>query len=301
MMLRNFDLPESLIFYGVDAAIDRTSTPPTPRRGVVRLIEECHEVGTAAILLSESLTTEETRAKLNEAGLGRYASSNEGGAPLLHIRSALESYSLPPSIVDTHNLYDMGALGRSPSPAVLLDSIHTLLIEPRGFGGSSGFGTKAADPTRPPLPKHCVVIVSGTSPTSRDRCDAARMAGMRVVYVEDGGLGTCDAEELVDAVVETLGGDEDWEVITLDGISTPGDFWLNPPPGPRDAGGNKVDVDTMVRMWANERTTSEAGGNLGDGRELKGDTGAPVMAVEDKSDELEADEMARILADLDSL
>eukprot|EP00553_Chaetoceros_curvisetus_P011316 CAMPEP_0204636354 /NCGR_PEP_ID=MMETSP0717-20131115/33689_1 /ASSEMBLY_ACC=CAM_ASM_000666 /TAXON_ID=230516 /ORGANISM="Chaetoceros curvisetus" /LENGTH=60 /DNA_ID=CAMNT_0051655375 /DNA_START=76 /DNA_END=254 /DNA_ORIENTATION=- len=41
-MLRNFDLPEALIFYGMDTVVDVKTSPtsPTVRPGVTRLIEE---------------------------------------------------------------------------------------------------------------------------------------------------------------------------------------------------------------------------------------------------------------------
>jgi len=54
-MLRNFDLPEALIFYGLDTVIDSSSStassssssppPPSIRPGVLRLIEEAKDVG----------------------------------------------------------------------------------------------------------------------------------------------------------------------------------------------------------------------------------------------------------------
>ena len=71
--------------------------------------------------------------------------------------------------------------------------------------------------------------MTGPSSGSRARCSAARTAGMRVIYVENVGVGPCDADDLVDGVVSTLGDENDWSIVTIDDISTPGSFWLNPP------------------------------------------------------------------------
>ena len=40
---------------------------------------------------------------------------------------------------DSIEFYNIQKYGRSPSPAFLLDSLRSVHIDPRGFGGSSGF------------------------------------------------------------------------------------------------------------------------------------------------------------------
>eukprot|EP00568_Trieres_chinensis_P007846 CAMPEP_0183302832 /NCGR_PEP_ID=MMETSP0160_2-20130417/8479_1 /TAXON_ID=2839 ORGANISM="Odontella Sinensis, Strain Grunow 1884" /NCGR_SAMPLE_ID=MMETSP0160_2 /ASSEMBLY_ACC=CAM_ASM_000250 /LENGTH=382 /DNA_ID=CAMNT_0025465649 /DNA_START=108 /DNA_END=1256 /DNA_ORIENTATION=+ len=292
VMLRNFDLPEAVVFYGSDVAIDRgtmTAAAPAPRPGVVRLLDECAEVGTAAIVLTETIHASELEGMLRSAeAMGRRL---EDGT--LAVRSSLDvdCVEFPPEADDDRLPFGRGGIGHAPSPAALLDALSSVCVEPRGFGGSSGFGTKAADPPRPPLPKHAVVFVSGPSERSRARCSAARMAGARVVYVETEGMGSCDAEDLSDAVVETLGDEDDWEAVTLDGISTPGSYWLNPP-NPRDDEGNRVNIEEVVEFFQRERVSDPEDG------EMVNNEGDDFAANEGEMDE---EEMNRILADLDSL
>ena len=75
----------------------------------------------------------------------------------------------------------------APNPRDLWEAIHSISIKPKGFGGSSGFGRKAADPERSPSPAHCVVLCD-----TADRCRAARFAGMRVLCLTDNDLGKFD-------------------------------------------------------------------------------------------------------------
>ena len=35
----------------------------------------------------------------------------------------------------------------------------------------------------------------------------------------------CTAEDVADGFIESLGTEEDWEMVTLDDISSPGSFW----------------------------------------------------------------------------
>ena len=74
-----------------------------------------------------------------------------------------------------------------PNPRDLWEAIHSISIQPKGFGGSSGFGRKGADPERSPSPAHCVVLCDTV-----DRCRAARFAGMRVLCLTDNELGKFD-------------------------------------------------------------------------------------------------------------
>lgn len=77
--------------------------------------------------------------------------------------------------------------------------------------------------------------------------------------------------------------------ISLDAISTPGDYWLNPPL-PRDDSGNAVVADDIVRWFCSEREMEAAAGDT-----------ECVVAEDGIEDEMNEDEMARILADLDRL
>jgi hypothetical protein len=62
-MVRNVDLPEAIVFYGIESIMEAPSATANNkegsiiqhqlRPGVKRLLEECNEVGTASLLLSE--------------------------------------------------------------------------------------------------------------------------------------------------------------------------------------------------------------------------------------------------------
>jgi len=113
---------------------------------------------------------------------------------------------------------------------------------------------------------------------------------MRVIYIESRGFGTCDAEDLADAIVPGFGDEGDYDVVTLDGISTPGSYWLNPP-GPRDDEGNRVVVDDVIQWFYKSRLEGGEGGSIED----------RVGIDEDGMDgnDLSDDEISRILADID--
>jgi hypothetical protein len=111
--------------------------------------------------------------------------------------------------------------------------------------------------------------------TARDHCAAARAAGCRVVYLEQinddqrenqGFVAIHDDAQtmsLCDAVISTYGNDNPRDLIqpiTLDTISTPGDYWLNPPT-PRDDVGNSVDVDKLVDWFRSIRVLHDVVGN----------------------------------------
>ena len=65
LFIRNVDLPECVIFYGSDSMLSRgvddgsSSSSYTVRPGVNRLLAECAEVGTPALLLSEHMRAED--------------------------------------------------------------------------------------------------------------------------------------------------------------------------------------------------------------------------------------------------
>ncbi len=194
-MVRNIDLVEALIFYGDETIVSRDDDSNMDLLdGVQSLLKECQRDDTAVIAIME----ENVRTFLSKE------------YPSIHV------------FPNTHP---------PPNPKDLWEAIHSIPpIQPKGFGGSSGFGTKAADPERSPLSKHCVVLCS-----TEHQCRAARYAGMRVVCMTD--------NSLADAVIDT-----DWSSLCMDDIATPGSFWLNPP-HPRDDMSNAVDVETVIQAY----------------------------------------------------
>jgi hypothetical protein len=287
-MLRNVDLPEAIVFYGLDTVLDTTITATavttagisnTVAAGVERLLHECRELGTSALLLLETEESlEQIQVRLEGTTL----------PDLLNVRCRLE----PPLVEveqDEDELYPWQA---SPSPAFLLNSLRTVSITPRGFGGSSGFGVQPRSTfDAHPTPTRTVVFV-----TTYHQCCAAIGAGMRCIYLDNNSNKTVNDEtaaNLADGVVDSIGdADVDWHVVTLDGISTPGDFWLNPP-SPHDADGNRVSPDDLIVQY--EKQEKEEARREND----PSSSGLDMSADVDVN--MEEEEMARILADLDSL
>ncbi|KAK1737082.1 hypothetical protein QTG54_011949 [Skeletonema marinoi] len=346
-MVRNIDLPEAIVFYGVESMMEYGSSGDEDdsslmlRPGVVRLINECLDVGTAAILLSEEPDASEISARqlflsACDLSLDATASSNIqkiiGGHDnqVLHFRTLNSHFVCPPASEseeessddqtdeedESIEFYNLQSNGRSPSPAFLLDSLRSVIIDPRGFGGSSGFGRgQWVEPRRSPMTARTVVFIAGDwvskngndvaegeeRSTVKDRCAASRAAGCRVIYLENltsdenppvSIEDDTDAMSLCDAVIDSFGNDNAREIqpVSLDAISTPGDYWLNPP-NPRDDVGNGVAVDEIVEYFRTEREMEDA---LSDS--------SCIVADNDVADEeISEDEMAAILADLDAL
>lgn len=351
-MVRNIDLPEALVFYGVESIMEPRqenngaisagdSISCTLRPGVARLLSECKEVGTAALLLSEEVDKEEG-VKLMFQKACEQASDTVGNGvmelvesddPVLHFRCLNSNLVMPVSTdandetLDTDSsdeyddsieFYNLQANGRSPSPAFLLDSLLSVNIDPRGFGGSSGFGRgQWIEPRRSPMPARAVVFIAGdwtfsesndhsidgekTLSTVKDRCAAARAAGCRIIYLEDLSeqpQQTFAIEDdtqtmgLCDAVIDTFGNDNprDLQPISLDAVSTPGDYWLNPPLS-RDDVGNRVSADDIVDWFRSEREMED----------VVGDKECVVLDEGLEEDEMSEEELNKILADLDGL
>ena len=328
-MVRNIDLPEAIVFYGVESMMETLSSDGSSfalRPGIIRLLNECRDVGTSSLLLSEvEDDTEESLYILFQTACEKSASGNGGEGlsvlmksddPVLSFRCLSSMFAIPTSPkgeagtsdtsevdpVDDESLelYNLQASGRSPSPAFLLDALRSVHIDPRGFGGSSGFGRgQWIDPRRSPMTARTVVFIAGdtkggTTSTSKYRRDAARAAGCRVIYLEDlEGEIQDDTQtmSLCDAVVDTYGNDNprDLQPISLDAISTPGDYWLNPP-NQRDEFGNAVSIDELVEWYRLERESGEASVDTDH-----------IKADEIAQEEMSEDEMAKILADLDGI
>jgi len=330
-MVRNIDLPEAIVFYGVESMMEPRSDDESSfalRPGIIRLLNECRDVGTSSLLLSE-VADDTEESLLFQTAYEQSDSDNRGEGlhvltksddPVLSFRCLSSEFKIPPTspqgeagTSDTYEvdsvddesleLYNLQASGRSPSPAFLLDSLRSVHIDPRGFGGSSGFGRgQWIDPRRSPMTARTVVFITGdraptsnmesTTPTVKDRCDAARAAGCRVIYLEDleGIQDDTQTMSLCDAVIDTYGNDNprDLQSISLDAISTPGDYWLNPP-NQRDEFGNSVSIDELVEWYRLERESDETPSD------------DHIKADEIAQEEISEDEMAKILADLDGI
>lgn len=225
-MVRNVDLPEAIVFYGLESVLE----PPVGtsrdapydlklRPGILRILHECKDVGTAALILSEvnGLEDSELNDVFNEAWMNSYTDSREmlqklrdDDNPTLSLKCIDAEFTTPchhdnedESDNDPYIYYNLLSLGKSPSPAFLLDSLQSIRIDPRGFGGSSGFARgQWVEPRRSPLTARTVVFVAGdwescnnnipwlerrdkqeNMSSVRDRCAAARAAGCRIVYL----------------------------------------------------------------------------------------------------------------------
>lgn len=256
-MVRNIDWVEALLFYGhasfsagLDGADDGAAAMLLP--GVEGLIEECRRDGTAVLAIVDPARVGPSERLLESCGV---LLRRGGDGPTA---AAVRSES-----------------SRPPNPRDLWEAVRSVQIQPRGFGGSSGFGRKAADPARRPLPQHCVVLCH-----NEDQCRAARYVGLRVLCLTDNGL--------ADAVVDDGGG---WESVSMDDIATPGSFWLNPP-HPRDDEGNKVDPVSVMEAYERQGGTPRGG-----------DTVTQQAGTEGKRDDGESiDEyLASVLNDMDPL
>jgi hypothetical protein len=271
-MLRNIDLPEALIFYGLDSILN--SCHSSTRPGLLRLVEDASQDNVPVFFLSEHLSVAELKDKV-ESCESTIKILNE--KKLVHYRSSKEEFVITQWDDEQDEPYDPlydpptfqgKGVGHAPCPAALLDAIHTIKIEPKGFGGSSGFGVKHSESKRSPLPQHCVVFVSsssnskdeqtniyriddGSGSLSRDRCIASRLAGMRSIYIEDEPF-SCSAEDVCDGIVQSYGTKEDWSMVTIDDISTPGSFWLNMAQA-KDEQGFKVDSKSIITSMVERR------------------------------------------------
>ena len=239
-MVRNIDLAEAIIFYGESSLFSNVDDDKLVLLGgVENLLKECQRDDTAVMaILSTSTTIESTTLPKQ-----------------IHVRREKQ---IP------------------PNPRDLFEAIQSIEIVPKGFGGSSGFGRRAGDPERNPMPRHCVVFC-----TTADQCRAARYCGMRCLclgYDDDG---------LADYAV--IDDDSSWESIYMDDIATPGSYWLNPP-HPKDDDGNAVDIDAVIRAYENQNDD-----------DVQHQEQTPSGGGDDNNDELSDDQIAAMLADIDPL
>ena len=268
-MVRNIDLPEALVFYGIDVLLvaeegTTTTNKATEesssrssfsfRKGIEPLLQEVRDIQAAAIVIIENNENDTNNNKYNNDD----AADDDAAALAFLMQSKLVSL--------VHC-----ATQEPPNPRDVWEAIHAIEIQPLGFGGSAGFGRKLADPVRCPLPQHTVVFAS-----TKDQCQAAVAAGMRVMC-----LITDNA--VADAVVDS------WEDVFLDDVATPGSFWLNPPHA-RDSTGHAVDPQQVMERYEQ--------------RNRKATEGLPQASQANNTiiiDDMAEDELARILADMDLL
>ena len=129
-MVRNVDLPEAVIMYGIESVIINDGSQEI-RPGLKPLLEECRDEGTAVVLIDDS-------AKENE--------------------DVDVNLVLPSDIQDLIGFTYHEKTHYPPNPRSLYEVMESVTIQPRGFGGSSGFGRAVAESERNPLPKHVVVF-----------------------------------------------------------------------------------------------------------------------------------------------
>jgi hypothetical protein len=277
-MVRNIDLPEVLILYGDEVICDPVVSH-SAREGLSALVAECHEVQTKVVAFVPAIprpTTYDEDEEENDTGV---ATSPEAAA------AAWLETILPVPLARSCVCRPVTAENNSPIQD-LLDVMDSLVVQPRPFGGSGGFGSGLAGPPRPPEPRHTVVLTSTVQQTR-----AARACGMRVISVTA-------SDPLADAVL--LEEDNDRIDFGVDDIATPGSYWLNPP-HPRDDRGNAVDPYELLAVAAADIN-------------MAGETTAGVLDIQQDStdaknnndggsggDEMEDNELDAILADLSPL
>lgn len=236
-MVRNIDLPEALILYG-SSIVFNNENQSSWRTGLDVLVDQCRADEAAVIMIVE-----------NEATIHNTIQHN-----LAFPKDTLQIVSIETT--------------KPPNPKDLLMALEALTIQPKAFGGSSGFGRRQhLEPERHPLPQHSVVLTH-----TLDQTRAARFAGMRVVRLL---LDENEEDNLADMVVGDI------VDFCIDDIATPGSFWLNPPHC-RDDWGNRVDPYEIAAQ------------------QLPGET----MQVNDElsgNQELSDDDLQKMLADIDPL
>lgn len=235
-MVRNIDLPEALILYGSPVVFDELRS--SWRTGLDALIDQCRADEAAVIMLVEN------EARIHDSIKQKLAFPNG------NLQLSLTETVIP------------------PNPGDLLMALEALTIQPKAFGGSSGFGRRQhLDPERPPLPQRSVVLTH-----TLDQTRAARFAGMRVVRLL---LDENEEDNLADMVVGDI------VDFCIDDIATPGSFWLNPPHS-RDDWGNRVDPYDIAAQQL-----------LGEERQSRDE---PTS-----TEELSDDDLQKMLADIDPL
>ena len=303
-MVRNIDLVEALFFYGDDSIFFSTSSTGQEDQGqyqllpgVESLIEECVRDDTAIVVLldhqspaySSSLSRDQQEndfQRKKQLIVDSTPSLNKNNPNILYVR---QSTVIPPNPADLYNCINDDNDGDDDDDDNTKNS-DCITIQPKGFGGSSGFGTKNADPERPPLPRHCVVLC-----TSIEQCRAARSVGMRCLSLVDNDIADAVVGYAVDK--DDIDPLEGWSSITMDDIATPGSFWLNVC-HPRDDEGNKADPVAIIKSYNQDQMLPQT---VDDCDSSSNSDGANADDDNDTNAEPSDDELAAILADMDPL
>jgi len=253
LRVRNVDIPEALVFYDVYQRGDWS-----------HLLKQCRECDIASVVIDSPYRKDVVTSS---------SDSSQEPAP------AVAGHSPTLVVEASHN---------PPNPKDLWNALQSLTVQPKPFGGSSGFAaSQGREPPRPPLPSRVVVLG-----VTIDHSRAARFAGTRVISLhnddegsegEVGNTGTDDF--LADAVLSL----EEVQELWVEDLATPGSFWLNPP-HPRDDYGNRIDPERIV-------ASSGLMADASSGQD-KEDGGTSWFKELDGDDE---DELQRILADLSPL
>ena len=249
-MVRNIDLPEAIVIYG-----DEFFQLGENDRLWKNWISQCKEVDTALL----AIVSEDVKSSVP--------------TDISHFEQSANTQSPDKDVAVLYMLQDIWT------------AIHSITVQPKPFGGSSGFGAvQYDDPPRPPMPQHVVVLG-----TSVHHSRAARLAGMRVLHVPIPESNDGQDDALADAFLSI----DELEQLWLEDIATPGSFWLNPP-HPRDDEGNKVDPEQLLGKL---QQLVESGGE----DQAKTDTAESSPSLASRADDMDEEELQRILADLDPL
>lgn len=164
-------------------------------------------------------------------------------------------------------------------------------IQPTGFGGSDGFGSKPAEGERVPLPARCVVISDDRAVTIE-----AMAAGMRSLGIVEPSW-TSDDVSIMDASCDVLL--DDLVAVGIDDMATPGSFWLNPPlprtpdgmmlPDPDEEPPSEPPSETAGAEWVGRARAADSDGlgtSQSDAVPASGSASpAPAQAEPDDDDE----------------
>jgi hypothetical protein len=248
-MVRNIDLPEVVILYGnnvcltqydgFELALDRTTIEQRQllRPGLIPFIQDCIDIDTAVVILHDPIGDAPIHDHPSRSDVdGEFSSRECKGTEqfdngftdrkhqLLHMKNQLPQKCL---------FYEQTV--NPPNPKDIMNIIDTIVIQPRPYGGSSGFGKKLPDPPRHPQCQYTVIIG-----TTEQHSRVAQYCGTRSLSYDPN-------DSIADAVLYDNVID-----FTVDDIATPGSYWLNPP-HPRDDNCNSVDPYDIIKYYSNRQ------------------------------------------------
>ena len=215
MMVRNIDLPEALILYGRHVLCDPVDDK-VPRVGLVELVQECHDVDTAVVVLLDSPVrrqqedpqqcVDDSQQQLQDPSSSSSSTSIDNDetaarawveALLLPPNKKKKTTTAPPIITVLH------ATAPPPNARDLLRARKVVARRNAPLARSSGFG---AGPRRSLVAFAAAVALRISTVASGDRGSmsrAARACGpMRVVSIFDGNEDDPLADAVVDEVID---------------------------------------------------------------------------------------------------